>query len=316
MNIVKIKEGFAKNYAQYNDKYCYFINWHWIVPFDCITQEEYIEISQQNDINCLGREIPYIDYVSDNGNFSTDFSIDFANREAIEAIIDKHITFEINSISKYIEFNKFSATDNNLTFEQVRKFRTWLAEKLLNIVDFTNVENSILVKQMLNYYKDEKTDDVVKGLYITTNNVYIQSTQYSSCGCNNPKNLDVLHSNIVMCNPIEEYRKSIYDIMVSTFSNIDFWTNREDELLIEINKYLDYIIKKNLPLYQSDYSSDLYDCDCLSNKNSQQERYIGILKNLYKSFEYIINKEVINHKNFIGQTLNDWSIYIYERMRW
>ena len=45
-------------------QYCYFINWKWIVPFEVITQQEYIEISQKDDINYLGREIPHLDYIA------------------------------------------------------------------------------------------------------------------------------------------------------------------------------------------------------------------------------------------------------------
>ena len=119
-----------------------------------------------------------------------------------------------------------------------------------------------------------------------------------------------------MCDPIKEYRKSIYNIMVKTFSDIEFWEKRDPDLLEEINKYLDYIIKKNLPLSQCEFAIDLYDCGCLSDKDYKQNKYIEILKNLMTSFEYIIDEKVNQHKNFIGQSLNDWDVYLYEKMRW
>lgn len=314
MNIIKIKEGFAEEYAQYNDMYCYFINWKWIVPFEVITPQEYIEISQKDDITCLGRTIPYLDYTKK--SFDLAFASSFASIN-IENIIDWQATYNANSIAKFIEFNKFSASDNPLDFNTVRRFRTWLAEEL-----FSLLKDEILtpkdVLQMLKYYSDDMSDDVIKGLYLVSDNnlITINNTNYSTCGCKSTENQNVLNPIISMCDPIKEYRKSIYNIMVKTFSDIEFWEKRDPELLGEINEYLDYIIKKNLPLTQCEFAIDLYDCSCLSDKDYKQNRYIDILKNLMTSFEYIINKNVNQHKNFIGQSLNDWAVYLYEKMRW
>ena len=314
MNIIKIKEGFAEEYAQYNDMYCYFINWKWIVPFEVITQQEYIEISQKDDITCLGRDIPYLNYTKK--SFDLAFSSSFA-RINIENIIDWQATYNANSIAKFIEFNKFSASDNPLDFNAVRRFRTWLAEELFSLLKdkpFTPKD----VLQMLKYYSDDMSDDVIKGLYLVSDNnlITVNNTNYSTCGCKSTDNQAVLNPTISMCDPIKEYRKSIYNIMVKTFSDIEFWKHREPDLLEEINKYLDYIIKKNLPLTQCEFAIDLYDCSCLSNKDYKQNKYIEILKNLMTSFEYIIDENVNQHKNFICQSLNDWAVYLYEKMRW
>lgn len=314
MNIIKIKEGFAEEYSQYNDMYCYFINWKWIVPFEVITQQEYIEISQKDDITCLGRDIPYLDYT--NKSFSSSFASSFASIN-IENIIDWRATYNANSIAKFIEFNKFSASDNPLDFNTVRRFRTWLAEELFSLLKYeTFTPKDVL--QMLKYYSDDMSDDVIKGLYLVSDNnlITINNTNYSTCGCKSTDNQTILNPKISMCDPIKEYRKSIYNIMVKTFSDIEFWKKRDPDLLEEINKYLDYIIKKNLPLSQCEFAIDLYDCGCLSDKDYKQNRYIEILKNLITSFEYIINEKVNQHKNFIGQSLNDWAVYLYEKMRW
>jgi hypothetical protein len=314
MNIIKIKEGFAEDYAQYNDMYCYFINWKWIVPFEVITQQEYIEISQKDDITCLGREIPYLDYTKK--SFSSAFASSFASIN-IENIIDWRATYNANSIAKFIEFNKFSASDNPLDFNTVRRFRTWLSEELFSLLKYeTFTPKDVL--QMLKYYSDDMSDNVIKGLYLVSDNnlITINSTNYSSCGCKSTDNQSVLNPIISMCDPIKEYRKSIYNIMVKTFSDIEFWEKRDPDLLQGINKYLDYIIKKNLPLSQCEFAIDLYDCSCLSDKDYKQNKYIEILKNLITSFEYIINKDVNQHKNFIGQSLNNWAVYLYEKMRW
>ncbi len=104
--------------------------------------------------------------------------------------------------------------------------------------------------------------------------------------------------------------------MVDVFSDINFWMQREKELLLEIKRYIDAIIKLNLPLTASQYVSELYDCNCLTSTDSAQERLMSILKNLSTAFDYMANDKVTGNKNFIGDTLNQWAVKLYEIMRW
>ena len=99
---------------------------------------------------------------------------------------------------------------------------------------------------------------------------------------------------------------------------IDFWKQFDKELFDEIKRYIDAIIKLNLPLTASQYVSELYDCNCLTSTDSAQERLMSILKNLSTAFDYMTdeNDKVTGNKNFIGDTLNQWASKLYEIMRW
>ena len=126
-------------------------------------------------------------------------------------------------------------------------------------------------------------------------------------------------SSVTVCDPIAIYRRALYSQMVDVFSNINFWMQREKELLLEIKRYIDAIIKLNLPLTASQYVSELYDCNCLTSTDSAQERLMSILKNLSTAFDYMANDKVdkvTGNKNFIGDTLNQWAAKLYEIMRW
>ena len=228
--------------------------------------------------------------------------------------IDVKETENINAIGKYEEYNKFSPSESDLTLEDVMKFRTWLAETLYTVLgSAADYEAS----EMLNYYRNEMYDDTIKHLehfYIKTNNILSTTTKHS-CSCQNTQSVTLDLSGSA-CDSVALYRKAMYNTMVNTFSDITFWTERESVLIEEIKKYVDYIIKKNLPLYSSQYVSDLYDCSCLNDANSQQERMIEILKNLSKAFGYIIEEKVTGNKNMIVDTLNQWATYLYEQMRW
>ena len=78
--------------------------------------------------------------------------------------------------------------------------------------------------------------------------------------------------------------------------------------------YIDNIIKSGLPL-SNGANSDLYkDCICIDkqieNNNSK------ILSKLSISLEYIYSGEWKDHKNYIKDSLYDWSSNLYENMMW
>ena len=43
---------------------------------------------------------------------------------------------------------------------------------------------------------------------------------------------------------------------------------------------------------------------------------MNMLKELSKAFGYIIDEKVTGNKNMIGNSLNNWAVYLYEQMRW
>lgn len=308
MNIVKVKDIAVQDlpedvnpliFATFKDKYCYCINWQWLVNFEDITEEEYVRYSNENaDMSVIDPNAVRYEFYLDNN------------------LIDLGETMKINSIAKFIEYNKFSSSDSDLTIDDVKRFRTWLAETLYNILA---EEESQDVLEMLNYYRLEMNDDTIKHLTLfpvkATTDV-ITATNRSTCGCQGTTGITTLLSGWSVCDPVALYRKAVYDKMVEIFSNVYFWTARETELLQEIKKYIDFIIAKNLPLVSSQYVSDLYDCGCLSDANSSQERLMSILKDLSRSLQYMIDEDLKDHKNFVGDTLNKWASYLYEKMRW
>lgn len=228
-------------------------------------------------------------------------------------LIDIETTEKINDLNKFIEFNKFSYTDSELTFDDVRVFRTWLAKTLYNVLSH---EEDIDVLEMLNYYANEMNDCTIQHLNlfnIDSSTDVISNINKSTCGC---QRSTVEQTSLSSCDPIAVYRKSVYEKMVSVFGDIDFWLQREDDLLKEIKKYIDFIIFKNLPLVQSEYVTNLHDCGCLSDTNIEQTELMQIMKNLSVSLGYLINNEAYSHKNFIGETLNKWSSLLYEKMIW
>ena len=81
-----------------------------------IFSKKALDISQKDDITCLGRDIPYLDYT--NKSFSSSFASSFASIN-IENIIDWQATYNANSIAKFIEFNKFSKFFGLSTFSSL-----------------------------------------------------------------------------------------------------------------------------------------------------------------------------------------------------
>ena len=247
--------------------------------------------------------------------------------------VDRNDTEKVNAIYKYIEYNSFTP-DKELTLEQIKIFRTWLATVLFNLLSKEpDVEKNTIA--MLNYYMNEMNDNVIDTLasfhvdmpQVGVYNVGVQgvtgidiisSIKKSSCSCTHSSIAAMLAqpSSVSVCDPIAIYRKALYSQMVDVFSDIKFWMKREKELLLEIKRYIDAIIKLNLPLTASQYVSELYDCNCLTSTDSAQERLMSILKNLSTAFEYMANDKVTGNKNFIGDTLNQWATKLYEIMRW
>ena len=343
MNIVKLKDiildescGLSPEKIElfntkFKGRYVHCINWTYLVPLEAMNNESAIELSKELCIDLFS------DLKAMQKGITTTTSIDnypwFYLHELAEYIVDVNETEKVNAIYKYIEYNSFTP-DKELTLEQIKIFRTWLATVLFNLLyKEPDVEKNTIA--MLNYYKNEMTDDVIDtlasfhvdmpqvGIYtagvqgVTGINI-ISSIKKSSCSCTHSSIAAMLAqpSSVSVCEPIAIYRKALYSQMVDVFSDINFWMKREKELLLEIKRYIDAIIKLNLPLTASQYVSELYDCNCLTSTDSAQERLMSILKNLSTAFDYMANDKVTGNKNFIGDTLNQWATKLYEIMRW
>ena len=296
-------------FAYVKDKYCYLINWKWIVPFSyslldeetgeehsfTFTKEQYIECSKNDH---APENYPYADY----------------EEYVSYGLIDIALTEKANSIARFIESNNFSS-DSDITLDELKKFRTWLAQTLLRVlVDVESYE----ITEMLNYYANNMYDSTVQHLkHFVPKKVtdVLTATAKNTCGCASQSNANLIGS-VTTCDALSLYSKAVYEKMVEVFSDISFWSELEPELLLEIKKYIDGIIHHNLPLYTVDYVSDLYDCGCLSDADASQERLMGYLASLSKAFGFMAEGAIQGNRNFIGDALNRWAAYLYERMYW
>lgn len=290
--------------TKYRDRFVYSVNWKYIAALEDIDNTAFTELSKvlcteydeaANNILPFDKVILFDDY-----------------KEYLDAAVSE----KANSVVKYREANKFSS-DSDITLDEIKLFRTWLAETLYNIIKDTAEYDTL---EMLGYYKNEMNDDTIKHLthFVPSPVNILNTTVKNTCGCAGTANTSGISAfgTVNTCDPVYIYRKGVYEKMVSVFSDINFWTDKEIEFLSEFKKYIDTIIEKNLPLVQSDYVTGLYDCNCLAEEDSAQARLIGMLKNLSSSLNYMVTEDINGHKNFIGDSFNQWAAYLYENMRW
>lgn len=307
MNIVKIKDtkdvnANIENFQHFKGKYCYCVNWKYIFTFNDLTESDYVKLSQALSNTPIAdtyyADIPYADYTTYIEN----------------SLIDLVATEKANIPSKFEEYNKF-VPDSELTLDEAKRFRTWLAETLTQLLVDNNDEK---ILKMLEYYADEMQDATKKQLALFESNPVqgiFGTISGSTCGCNGGQTFSGI-TGVSNCNPIEIYSKSVYKEMVKVFSLIEFWSEKDPEFLLKVKKYVDYILDANLPLVDYTYKSDLYNCNCLSNTNEGATRAREYLKNLSEAFGLLASRNIEGRKNFISNALTYWALYLYEKMRW
>ena len=294
-------------------KYAYVINWKYVVPFDYISQSTYVELSVSN-------ETPYVPYI---------------DIMKLEPYMDNEVTLQESSVDKYIKYNSYT-TDPDITVDELRNFRPWLAQRILPYNT-----NDDKISAMLNYYKfDDDVNLTGPGMYDNTikyltmfknenqtNRLSIFTKQSNSilgasiykqpsCSCISTQ-ISQNNSLGIGCDTVEEYRNNMYNVMVKTFSNYEFWMNMLNTGVLEdFRNYIRNIIKLNLPLYTSKYVDSYMDCGSLNKSNILQTTNIQILKNLESVLTLMINEEVNGNKNFISDTLYDFAVKLYEQMYW
>lgn len=309
--------------TKFKGKYTFVVNWVYVVALEDMSLDQFIETSKDTE------HITEYDYLllSD-----------------VELIIDFDNTYKVNSVVSYLAANKYT-TDSDITIDELKKFRTWLATYLLAFDQNTEGQQQYKLydddtTHMLIYYKQEMYDDVIKYLSKFSDQTFTLVSTVSSCGCNSLGtvggttvktlpytniqktscgcNTSTVSGTQVLngCDPINIYRKNVYLKMVNTFSIIDFWTQFSDDFLSDFKKYIDGIIKLNLPLTTSTFVSSFADCSCLTEAEAEQQRNMSILGDLSKSIQFIIDRQIDGHKNFIQNSLSQWSSLLYEKMRW
>lgn len=295
MNLVKFQDVIIEGDNFFNEKlkgkYAYAINWLYIAPLD-LQEKEYIQISK--------------------GQVEIDLEKHLKKLYDYHQFIDAEETEKINSVGHYRYLNQFTP-DEDITIDEIRQFRTKVALLLKDFYKFHTPEQSQMI-QMINFYANNGTDDVVNML-LNTMSMYYPSIStkslHNSCGCGSNNIISTVNFNTTQCDTVAVYTTSIYNIMVKYFSDIDFWTGKEN-IIKEIVKYLENIIKLNLPLTTIQEQQ----ITCSVTSVNLQEKYIDALKNLIIAFNYILDDEITTNKNFILSSLDFWAKELYNNMLW
>ena len=297
MNIVKFKDihlGGPTSATQtlyegiFNEKlknqYKAVVNWKWITELD---NPDYMILCQEDkqpeDTIDLKNYINYVDWKE---------------------------TEIANSVAIFIEKNKFTP-DSDITIDELKNFRNWLAGLILKI--YTTEEDE---KVMLSYYENNMYDSTIKNLALVDSGLKLYNeTLKTGCDCCSNNSYDIIYAyGYDDCDPISIYTNNLYNVMVKYFSDLNYWMNKKD-ICGDIQKYLENIVKLDFPLVRSSRVDSYSDCTCVVD-DSQQEAYKTILKRLAKVFGWIYNGEVKGHKNEASIVLGIWAKELYENMQW
>lgn len=237
------------------------------------------------------------------------------NNDWILNVIDVIGTEKVNSIAELKSYNE--CIPESVTLDQIKKFRTWLAESLLEFeTDLTENQTHVL-----SYYANGMTDDTIKWLteFGAIETSYNDVVKEVSCGCvGGGSNVSSLYNTSVsICDPISIYKNNLHNSMVQLFSDMSFWEGVNKNLLRGIVIYLEGIVRSGLSLVSLQTTLDnTFSCKCLADDGTAQKLAVSILEDLIESFNYIINDDVVGHKLTIQRALSQWSDKLYEVMEW
>jgi hypothetical protein len=284
-------------------KYAYWVKMRYIFPLDSLDYKTYIKYEQMSDIQFMGHGIwPHIDLYCEECCMMG-FAQEFINAGDTEAA---------NSIHDFIVSNKY-VVDYDINMNDLKSFRTWLANELLSLNTYTTDQ-----QHMLEYYKNNMYNDVVKYLDRFGNSapIFVDSLK-SSCTCCNAS-IKSDNSAINTCDALSNYKSNIRSFMIDTFSNVEFWKACNKSFMMLFKKYIDNIITANLTLPNDDKTiiniNSYAGCNCVNSNN--HELFVRSLENLSTAIQYIIDDNINGHKNFIYDAFNNWSSNMYEKMIW
>ena len=315
MNIIKLKDIVMPSECRLSPlfnkelkgKYAYWIKMRYIFPLDSMDYKTYIRYEQMDPIYFLGVDaLPHIDMYSEECSM-----YDFA-----QTYIDVDATELANAISDYKTANEYVA-DFDIDITKLRNFRSWLASEVLafNTAQDGTYLNNISEQQahMLEYYKNDMYNDVIKQLSVFGVENAFTLTNSNGCGCCSA-NVSGLYSltNPYRCNALETYTKNLHILMVQTFEDINFWLCFNKDFIAVFKKYIDNIIKTGLTISDNTNNSLYLICNCNNANNTANI----LLKNLSEALQYIINDEYKGHLNFIHDALYNWAEQLYDKMSW
>lgn len=316
MNLIKLKDVLRPGDEIFNThlkgKYAYWIQMHYIVPFEFLSTQEYIALEQ--DISLLldqkkkpaTERIPYYDTQSGD----------------ILAWIDADETDRLNNLGWYQRANLF-VTDSDLTLDELKKFRSWLPAQLLEFdQDSNGVQTYTLyskpLTEALRYYSNGMTDYASQKISEMDalgsnapwarieNQRCCQTQTYEWGGTSEPSST------------LEQYHQYNKKILITNLSRIEFWTQFPVEFLSLVRKYISNIRRAQLHL-GTNYKENLEPAFAFrKNLSEQTETYAGalVLDSLIDALDLLIDSEIDGHRNQITKALNDWLTDVYELMIW
>ena len=319
MNIIKLKDQIMPetnpNHEYFNKylkgKYAYWVQTRYIVSFECLRHEGYIACEE--DITKLLKK--------EDGTYPKPYGAPYIDiyESGIMYYVDTAETDRINSIDEFKIKNSYTP-DDNITIDELKNFRSWLANELLKMDQNEMGEQKIdiltsIETHILKYYANDMYDETIKNLTdFGSTSVSLSSVNTSTCGCQNSNINSLYNSELNICDPISIYRNNIYNKMVELFSNYSFWTQWAPEFINEFKKYIDNIITCDFALSKTSWVNGFADCTCQDKQT--QDSFIEILKNLSTSLGYIKDNQITGHKNYINDSLLKWSQILYENMKW
>jgi hypothetical protein len=302
MSIAKYFNTFLKG------KYAYWVQMRYIVSFEHMRHEGYVAC-EEDTTKLLQREdgswpMPY-------GAPALDIYMD-----GLTTYVDDLETDKINSTVEYRLRNKY-VSDEDITVEEVKVFRTWLASELLKM-DQTELGEAKHTKftpaeeHVLEYYANGAYDTTIKILSEFGVSNISHTPVKEGCGCGG-LNVNTTYPAVnPLCDPISIYRKNIHLKMVEMFSNIEFWTQWSPEFIGIFKKYIDNIIRLGFTIGEKS-DQRFKDCTCKGDEVSEHEY---ILRRLSTALDNIMKNDICGHKNYIYDALYDWSSNLYENMIW
>ena len=319
MNIAKFKDTRRTGDEFYNrylkGKYAYLVHMRYAVPLEHITPEQYVKF--ENDVNTLLKD--------------PDIRVWDVQDKNHLAWIDLEATDKVNSIHKFLQENQFAPT-SDLTLEEIKKFRTWLASTLLEMdQDSSGIQQLLLFDEsfsrVMEYYAGGMYDDTVRDLSEISASVSNTNNPAVTCGCAGVSDWAALETyykgnagraiSVQLCDALALYRKHRYLQMVEKFRDLDFWSQMPESFLSEFQAYIDNILKTGLPLGPTQTGDTLYaDCSALAAGSTLQMANAQILRDLSTVLNYMLTDQLEGHKNFASDTFYRWSSQLYELMEW
>lgn len=301
MNTIKLKDVVHPTDQYFNEhlkgKYAWWVRLHWIVPFDIMTDEQYAQAEQVPDEALRGMITTGWYHIFD-----------------ILDYVDDSATNCANDMSGFKTFNKFTP-DSDITIDELKKFRTWLASALVELG-----ESDPDTCAMLKYYAGGMVDPATELISLMapwqSNSTSVPQASVCTCGCTSSSTLTQLFAEPNTCDPLSMYKMCMYNKMVEVFSQISYWEAKPKDLLIEFKHYIDNMLQVGLiPEDQTQNVIAKYlDCTCVGVSATSANK--ALMERLSQALDYIINCQISSHRNFIADNLQDWAAILYEKMEW